>query len=353
MKRAHRRFRVSIPLAALVLLVVAAPALASTTINGAGATFPYPIYYQWEKMYASVTHGAVKVNYQGIGSGGGINAIESGVVMFGATDAPLKTSDLSSHSLVQFPMVVGGVVPVVHISGIGAGALKLTGPVLAQIYKGTIKYWNDSRITSLNPSVKSKLKHAAIVVVHRSDASGTTWIYTHYLKAVYSSWPFADKSGSWPVGIGGKGNDGVAGLVQQHNNSIGYVEFAYAKSNHIAYAQLKNRSGRWVLPSLSSFGAALSGTGWSASNGFVTLLVNRSGTGVWPITGSTFILVKKSTGNYAAAHAMFGYFNWCYKNSSARSAATKLIYVNMPTSVASKVEAVWHAQVKAGGKAAW
>jgi phosphate transport system substrate-binding protein len=353
MKRAHRRLSVVIPVAALLMLVAVGPALAAITINGAGATFPYPIYYQWEKSYASVTHGAVKVNYQGIGSGGGINAIESGVVMFGATDAPLKVADLTSHKLVQFPMVVGGVVPVIHVNGIGAGALKLTGPVLAQIYKGTIKYWNDSRIKSLNPSVASHLTHAKIIVVHRSDASGTTWIFTHYLKAVYSSWPFADKSGPWPVGIGGNGNAGVAALVQQHTNSIGYVEFAYARSNHIAYAQMKNRSARWVLPSLTSFSAALAGTSWSSSNGFVTLLVNRPGTKVWPITGSTFILVRKSTSNYNTAHAMFGFFNWAYKNSSARAMATKLIYVNMPTAVAKKVEAVWHAQVKAGGKAAW
>jgi len=337
-----------VALAVLASLVVAGSALAAITVTGAGATFPYPLYAKWAKDYQSAT--GVKINYQPIGSGGGISAIEGGTVMFGGTDAPLQLADLNSHSLVQFPMTSGGVVPIVHISGVGAGRLKLTGAVLADIYMKKITKWNDSRIKSLNPGLS--LPSSSIVAVHRSDGSGTTWIFTHYLQAV-SSWPWADKTGSWPTGIGGKGSEGVASLVQKDANSIGYIEYSYAKQNHMAYTQMKDKSGGWVLPSAGSFKAAMSKAKWSASTGFYTVCVNESGANAWPIAGATFLLVKKSTSNYSTAHAMFKFFDWGYKSSKAISDSASLQYVPIPSKVYGSVESVWHKQVKAGGKAAW
>ena len=355
MRTARKRITTLLTAAVLAIVCVAllaGPALAAVTITGAGATFPYPLYSKWAKDYQASS--GVKVNYQPIGSGGGIAAIKAGTVLFGGSDAPLTSSELTSASLVQFPMCVGGVVPIYKVSGIASGKLKLTGPVLADIYLGKITKWSDAPIKALNPGIK--LPSSRINVVHRSDASGTTWIFTHYLSAVSSAWRSkvgADKSVRWPVGVGAKGNEGVAALVQRTSNSIGYVEYAYAKQSGIAFAQLKNKSGKWVLPSLRSFAAAASGANWQSSNGFGTVLVNAGGTGSWPIAGASFVLVKKSTGNYATAHAMFKFFDWAYNSTKAKSAASQLQYVSMPSSVVKAVEAVWHKQVKAGGKAAW
>jgi phosphate transport system substrate-binding protein len=351
------RTRITTLLTAAVLAIacmalLAGPALAAITVNGAGATFPYPLYSKWAKDFQASS--GVKVNYQPIGSGGGIAAIKAGTVLFGGSDAPLTSSELTSASLVQFPMCVGGVVPIIKVSGVASGKLKLTGPVLAEIFLGKISKWDDSRIKALNPGVR--LPASRIIVVHRSDASGTTWIYTHYLSAVSSSWRGqvgADKSVRWPVGVGAKGNEGVAALVKRTNNSIGYVEYAYAKQSGIAFAQLRNKSSKWVLPSLRSFAAAASGASWKSGNGFGTVLVNAGGNGSWPIAGASFVLVKKSTGNYTTARAMFKFFDWAYKNSKAKQAASQLQYVSMPSSVVKDVEAVWHKQVKAGGKAVW
>lgn len=337
-----------------LLLSVTAPAFAAVTVNGAGATFPYPIYSKWAKTYYEKT--GVKVNYQPIGSGGGISAIKAGTVLFGGTDAPLKSTELSSAKLVQFPTVVGGVVVIVNIPGVGTGKLKLTGPVLAQIYLGKITKWNHSAIKSLNPGVS--LPSSTINVVHRSDSSGTTWIFTNYLSAVSSEWKSrvgAEKSVRWPKGVGAKGNEGVASAVQRTRNSIGYVEYAYAKQARIPYTQLKNKAGRWVLPTLSSFAAAASQAKWSASNGFYTLLVNMGGSSTWPIVGATFILVRKDmpADKYEAAKAMFKFWNWCLTNTSARSMATQLQYVNLPSSTITAIKSVWHNQVRAGGKVVW
>jgi phosphate transport system substrate-binding protein len=337
--------------AAVALATLAGPAVAATSVSGAGATFPYPLYTAWAGMYKSSA--GTKVNYQGIGSGGGIAAIKAGTVNFGATDAPLTTADLSSAGLVQFPMTIGGVLPVVNLSGITTGKLKLTGAVLADIYLGNITKWNDSRIKSLNPGVS--LPATAITVVHRSDSSGTSYIFTSYLTAVSSSWASkvgANKLPSWPKGIGGKGNEGVAALVKQGSGRIGYVEYAYAKQAHLAWTQLKNKSGKWILPSLSTFQAAASGASFPASQGFVAKMVNLGGNS-WPITGPTYILVKKSNNDYATIHAMMGFFNWAYTNSSAKSKATALQYVNIPSATVTAVKSMWHSQVKAGGKPAW
>jgi phosphate transport system substrate-binding protein len=339
-------------LAALLLLLAAVPAFAAVTVNGAGATFPYPIYSKWAREYESRT--GVRVNYQPIGSGGGISAIKAGTVLFGGTDAPLTLKEQNAASLVQFPMCSGGVVPIVNIPGVASGKLRLTGGVLAQIYLRQITRWNDSRIKSLNPGVS--LPSNTISVVHRSDGSGTTWIFTHYLSAVSTAWRSkvgADKSVRWPTGVGAKGNEGVATAVQRVRYSIGYVEFAYARQSRIPYTQLRNKAGRWVMPSLTSFAAAASQASWTASNGYYTTLVNKGGSGTWPIVGATFILVRKSTSDYTKAHAMLKFFDWCYKNTWARSAAKSLQYVSMPLGALRGIENTWHQKIRAGGKAAW
>lgn len=340
--------------ACLLAMSAAAPAFAAATVNGAGATFPYPIYSKWAKAYNAKT--GVKVNYQPIGSGGGISAIKAGTVLFGGTDAPLTASELKSAGLVQFPAVLGGVVAIVNIPGVGAGKLKLTGPVLAKIYLGQITKWNHPAIKSLNPGLS--LPSSTVNVVHRSDSSGTTWIFTHYLSAVSSDWRSkvgADKSVRWPKGVGAKGNEGVASAVTRTRNSIGYVEYAYAKQARIPWTQLKNKSGRWVQPTLSSFSAAASQAKWSAPAGFYTLVVNRDGSNTWPIVGATFILVRKnmSAEKYDAAKAMFKFWNWCLTDTSARSMATQLQYVNLPSGVITSIKSVWRNQVRAGGKVVW
>ena len=341
----------AVAVATVAFATLAVPAMAAVTVNGAGATFPYPLYTAWAGMYKSATGN--KINYQGIGSGGGIAAIKNGTVQFGATDAPLTVADLNSSGLAQFPMTIGGVVPVVNLSGITAGKLKLSGAVLADIYLGNITKWNDSRIKSLNPGVS--LPATAITVVHRSDSSGTSYIFTSYLTAVSSSW--ASKVGtsklpSWPKGIGGKGNEGVAALVKQGSGRIGYVEYAYAKQSHLSWTQLKNKSNKWILPSLSTFQAAASGASFPASQGFVAKMVNLGGNS-WPITGPTYILVKKSNSTYATINTMLKFFDWAYTNSSAKSKATALQYVNIPANTVTAVKSMWHSQVKAGGKPAW
>jgi phosphate transport system substrate-binding protein len=339
-------------LVALVLATLVAPALAAVTITGAGATFPAPLYYKWANDWKAKTGN--KVNYQAIGSGGGISAIKAGTVLFGGSDAPLTAGELSGSGLVQFPTCIGGVVPIVNLPGIGNGKLKLTGPVLADIFLGKITKWNAGAIKSLNPGVN--LPSTNVLVVHRSDASGTSWIFTHYLSAVSSTWAGkvgADKSVRWPVGVAGKGNEGVAALVKQSKGRIGYVEYAYAVQSRIAYAQMKNKAGKFVLPSLGSFSAAASGASWSPANGFGTIMVNAAGSSSWPIAGASFVIVKKNTSNYANAHAMLQFFDWAYRNASGRADASRLQYVSMPLTVVGAVEKVWHAQVKAAGKAAW
>ncbi len=354
MRFPKRRIKTLVAVAAaatVALAALAGPALAAVTINGAGATFPYPLYTSWAGMYKSST--GVKVNYQGIGSGGGIAAIKAGTVLFGATDAPLTSSELRSAGLAQWPMCIGGVVPVVNLSGVAAGKLKLSAAVLADIYLGNIKTWNNSKIKSLNPGVS--LPSSKIVVVHRSDSSGTSFIFSSYLSAVSSSWKSkvgVSKSPAWPTGIGGKGNEGVAALVKQSKGRIGYVEYAYAKQSHLAWSQLKNKSGKWILPSLNTFKAAAATAKFPASTGFIGNMVNSGGTS-WPITGPSYILAKKSNSNYTNTHTMLKFFDWAYKNSSAKSKAAALQYVAIPSGTVSAVESMWHKSIRAAGKAAW
>ncbi len=320
------------------------------TIVGAGASFPAPLYMKWGEAYNGVK--GVKLNYQSIGSGGGIAAIEAKLVDFGASDAPLQEADLSSNGLVQFPMVVGGVVVVVHLNGVADGQLKLTPAVLASIYMGKTTLWNDASITALNPGLS--LPAIKINVVHRSDSSGTTWIFTHYLTdAAGSVWTAgADKVVPWPIGIGGNGSAGVATSVQQLSGSIGYVEYAYAKQTGMITTQLQNKAGTWVKPSIASFTAAAANASWKASlPSMYLVLVNQPGAASWPITGASFILVQKSQADAARAKQMFDWFNWNY--TSGASSATALDYVPIPASVYDLVQKQVWPTVTAAGSPVW
>lgn len=337
---------VTILIAALVLLIAAAPAFGATTITGTGATFPALLYQQWAAHYS-----AAQVNYTGTGSGAGINAIEQGTVDFGASDQPLFITDLDSHNLVQFPAVVGGIVPIYNLVGIGAGQLKLTGDVLAKIYLGQITKWNDSRIKGLNPSIANKLPAATISVVYRSDSSGTSWNFTTYLSRVNATWRTTvgpGKQVKWPVGQGAKGSDGVSAVVKANHNTIGYIEYSYAKVGHIAYAQMQNKAKKWVLPSHTSFRAAAIGANWNWSNRFYTVLANAPGTQTWPITAATFVLVQKNQKSLTTGRALLKFFDWGFKNSTAKTDVAKLDFVPMPSSVITKVESVWRSSVKNG-----
>jgi phosphate transport system substrate-binding protein len=328
----------------------ASAASASDTIVGAGASFPYPLYSKWGAEYAAT--GGAKLNYQSIGSGGGISAIEAGTVNFGASDAPLEQADLSSNGLVQFPLCVGGVVPVVNLEGVTDGQLKLDADVLARIYTGDITTWSDPAVTALNPGLT--LPDAKINVVHRSDSSGTTWIFTNYLQAATPSvWTAgADKEVPWPTGVGGKGNEGVAASVQQLSGSIGYVEYAYARQAQMTTVQLRNKDGAFVSASLDSFEAAASQADWQASlPSMYLVLVDQPGKATWPIAGASFILVRKDQQDAKRAQAMMGFFDWAYKNGA--TTAKGLDYVPIPRSVYSLVQNdVWN-DVTAGGSPVW
>ena len=324
--------------------------LQSGTNVGAGATFPAPIYLKWGSDYNAAK--GVKLNYQAIDSGGGIAAIEAKLVNFGATDAPLQEADLMANDLAQFPMIVGGDVVVVHLNGVADGQLKLTPDVLASIFMGKTTMWNDPSIVSLNPGLT--LPATKITVVHRSDSSGTTWIFTHYLTAAAPSvWTAgADKVVPWPVGIGGNGSAGVATSVQQLSGSIGYVEYAYAKQTGMTTTQLQNKAGNWVKPSIASFTAAAANANWKASlPSMYVVLVNQPGADSWPITGASFILVQKSQTDAAIAKQMFDWFNWNF--TSGASAATALDYVPIPASVYTLIEKQVWPTVTASGSPIW
>lgn len=324
---------------------------AATTITGAGATFPYPVYSKWAYVYNKDT--GVQLNYQSIGSGGGIKQIKAKTVDFGASDAPLKPEDLDESGLMQFPMIMGGVVPVVNVSGIGAGQLKLTPDVLADIYLGKITKWNDPKITGINPGVT--LPDKSITVVHRADGSGTTWIFTNYLSKVSPEWKDKvgnDKAVKWPAGVGGKGNEGVAAYVGKVDGSIGYVEYAYALQNKMASVQLKNQAGNFVSPTAENFQAAAAGADWANAKGYYMVLTDQPGANSWPITGASFILMYKAQDNPEKAKEVLKFFDWSYKNGG--EAAMSLDYVPMPDSVVKMVEDSWHTEIKdASGNAIW
>jgi len=332
------------------LLLIAGSAFAGTTINGAGATFPYPVYGQWAWLYNKDT--GVKLNYQSIGSGGGIRQIKAKTVDFGASDAPLKAEELNEAGLLQFPMIMGGVVPVVNVPGIAAGQLKLSGPTLADIFLGKITKWNDAAIAKENPGVA--LPDSAITVVYRADGSGTTWIFTNYLSKVSATWKDSvgnAKSVKWPSGVGGKGNEGVAAYVQRIKGSIGYVEYAYALQNKLAHSLLQNRDGNYVAPTSATFQAAAANADWEKAEGFYLVLTDQPGAESWPITGASFILVYKEQANAETAKEVLKFFDWCYRNGG--KTAEKLDYVPMPEKVISLVEKTWKEQIMAAGKPVW
>jgi len=315
---------------------------ADRVISGAGATFPYPIYAQWADAYNKLT--GAKLNYQAIGSGGGIAQIKARTVDFGASDAPLTKAELDEAGLMQFPMIMGGVVPVVNMKGVGAGQLKLTPTLLADIYLGKVTKWNDPEVAEANPGMK--LPGKAITVVHRSDGSGTTWIYTNYLDKVSSAWHDkvgTDKAVDWPTGVGGKGNQGVAAYVQKIDGSIGYVEFAYALQNKMAYAMLQNRDGEFVAPTMESFMAAAANGDWKDAPGFYLVLTDQPGKASWPITGASFILMYKKQQNPATAAEVLKFFDWSYQHGD--DMARKLDYVPIPDNVVELVKQAWKEQI--------
>lgn len=335
----------------LATALIASGSVFATDITGAGATFPYPIYAKWAEAYKAKS--GVAMNYQSIGSGGGIKQIIAKTVDFGASDMPLKPEALDKDGLMQFPAVMGGVVPVINVNGVEAGKLKLDGKVLADIFMGKISKWNDPAIAALNAG--TTLPDDAITVVHRSDGSGTTFIFTNYLSKVSEDWKSAVGEGtavSWKVGTGGKGNEGVASYVQRIKNSIGYVEYAYALQNKMTYTQLKNREGQFVKPDDESFKAAAAGADWEHAPGFYELLTNEPGKASWPITGATFILMHKIQDKPESALAVLSFFDWAYTNGSEMAAS--LDYVPMPEKVQKLVRASWKKDIKGSdGKAVW
>lgn len=341
----HSKFALRAAIA-LTGVTVAGYAIAAD-ISGAGASFPYPVYAKWADSYKKVSN--VNLNYQSIGSGGGIKQIIAKTVTFGATDAPMKEADLEKNGLVQFPTVIGGVVPVVNIDGIKPGQIKIDGPTLAKIFLGEVKTWNDAAIAKLNPGVN--LPNTAIAIVHRSDGSGTTFLFTNYLGKVSKDWD--DKVGvstavKWPAGIGAKGNEGVANTVAQTKGAIGYVEYAYAKQNKLTFLNMLNKDGKTVEPSIAAFQAAAAGADWAKAKGFNVILTDQPGEKTWPIAGATFILIHKQPANAAAAVDALKFFDWAYKNGAKEAEA--LDYVPLPDSTIALIRKEWDNIKGADGK---
>jgi phosphate transport system substrate-binding protein len=334
-------------MATIIGMSVTAHAALAADITGAGATFPFPIYSKWAEAYKAASN--VGLNYQSIGSGGGIRQIKAKTVDFGATDAPLKGEDLSKDGLMQFPAVMGGLVPAISIPGVEARQMKLTGPLLADIYLGKIAKWNDPKIVALNPTLK--LPDAGISVVYRSDGSGTTYVWTEYLSLISDEWKAKignNTSVQWPVGVGGKGNEGVSATVKQIPNSIGYVEYAYAKQNKLAYALVQNKAGEFPVPDDASFQAAAAGANWDAAPGFGISLNNQAAKDAWPVVSATFILMHAKPEKPEQSKAALAFFDWAFKNGD--KLATELEYVPMPEAVKTKVRASWAGITDNSGK---
>lgn len=332
-------------------LTIATPTFAAAEITGAGASFPYPIYAKWAESYE--VKSGVKLNYQAIGSGGGIKQISNKVVDFGASDKPLTLEELDKKGLMQFPTVVGGVVPVINVPGIEAGTLVLSGETLANIYLKKITKWDDAAIVALNPNVK--LPNNSITVVHRSDGSGTTFIFTDYLSKVSKEW--ATKVGSntavkWPTGVAGSKNAGVASYVKSIKYSIGYVELAYANENNLTYASMKNKDGAVVQPTIETFQSAAKYANWNEAPGFYEILTNEPGKDSWPIAGATFILMYKQQDNAGTAKEVLKFFDYAYKSGDLSAKA--LDYVPLPDSVVDIIKASWKANIKSkDGSIVW
>ena len=328
------------------VLATAVSMAAAQDVTGAGATFPAPVYAKWADVYNKAT--GVRVNYQSVGSGAGIRQIRGKTVDFGASDAPLSDADLAKDGLIQFPTVIGGVVPVVNIKGISPGQMKLTGQVLGDIYLGKVTKWNDPAIVALNPGVP--LPDAAIAVVRRADGSGTSFLFTNYLSKVNPDWKAKVGEGTavnWPAGAGGKGNEGVSAFVQRLPNSIGYVEYAYAKQNKMSFVQMRNQAGAFVSPSDDSFKAAAVGAEWAKS--FNQVLTEQAGKDAWPITGATFIMMHAKQDKPQQAAAALKFFDWAFKNGD--KIADELDYVPMPDAVEAMIRAQWGKITDTSGKA--
>ncbi|HLT98837.1 MAG TPA: phosphate ABC transporter substrate-binding protein PstS [Burkholderiaceae bacterium] len=334
-----------------VALSAAALSAHAIDITGAGASFPYPAYAKWAAKYQEET--GHRINYQSIGSGGGQQQIIAKTVDFGASDDPMKADALKEHNLVQFPAIIGGVVPVVNIQGIEPGKLKLSGAVLGDIYLKKITKWNDEAIKALNPDLE--LPNSTIIVVHRSDGSGTTFNWTNYLSKVSPDWKNTvgeGKAVKWPVGQGGKGNEGVAAYVRQLKNSIGYVEYAYAKQNNLSWAQLQNKDGNFVQPSEETFAAAAANADWNSVPGMGVVLTDEPGADSWPITAASFILVHKVQEKPEHGKAVLEFFDWAFKNG--QQMASELDYVPMPESVVKQIAEKWKSDIKAAdGSPIW
>ena len=347
MRMKHLMASISVGFAALAMATTAFAA----DMTGAGATFPYPIYAKWAETYKASTGNGL--NYQSIGSGAGIKQIKAKTVDFGASDMPLSAEELNTEGLFQFPAIMGGVVTVVNLDGITPGQMKLTGPVIADIYLGKITKWNAPEIAALNPGVK--LPAEDITVVHRADGSGTSFLFTDYLSKTNADFKTKIGSGTavkWVVGVGGKGNEGVAANVQRIKGSIGYVEWAYAKKNKMAHTQLKNKDGVFLQPDDDNFKAAAAGAEWTKTPGFAVVLTDQAGKASWPITGVSYILMHKTQADAAKGKEVLKFFDWAYKNGGA--AATDLDYVPLPSSVTKLVQDAWKANLKdASGKAVW
>jgi phosphate transport system substrate-binding protein len=336
--------------AAAVSMALLAGSVMAQDVTGAGATFPAPIYAKWADAYNKV--GGVRINYQSVGSGAGLKQIKAKTVDFGASDMPLKDEELAKDGLVQFPMVIGGVVPVINVKGITPGQVKMTGEVLGNIYLGEIKKWNDPAIVALNPGVP--LPDAAIAVVRRADGSGTSFIFTNYLSKVNAGWKSKVGEGTavnWPTGAGGKGNEGVSAFVQRLPNSIGYVEYAYAKQNKISHAAVKNQAGNFVQPDDLTFKAAAANANWKASDGFYQILTNQPGKDSWPITGATFILMHKKADKPEQSSESLKFFDWAYANGD--KLASDMDYVPMPDNVKKIVRDSWKQITDTSGKPVW
>lgn len=338
---------VVIAAAAAVSLAAAA---AATDISGAGATFPYPIYAKWADAYKKLT--GIGLNYQSIGSGGGIKQIKAKTVTFGASDMPLKPDDLKAAGLLQFPMIIGGVVPVVNVKGVQAGQLHLDGATLASIYLGDITQWNDPQIKRLNP--KLTLPGTAIAPVYRSDGSGTNFLFSDYLSKTspkFQSSIGANTSVQWPTGIGAKGNEGVANMTTQTDGAIGYVEYAYAKQNKMSYTLLTNKAGSAAAPSAESFQAAAANADWVHADGYYLILTDQAGAKSWPITGASFILVYKQPDDAASVGAALKFFAWAYQDGA--SMAAELDYVPLPAALIAQVKKTWVSEITSGGHPVW
>ncbi len=343
-----RLFTKCLAMSFALVIGISATAVAAD-ITGAGATFPYPLYAKWAEAYKNET--GIGLNYQSIGSGGGINQIKAGTVNFGASDMPLEPSELESAGLVQFPTVIGGVIPVVNLEGIKPGEIKLDGQVLADIFLGKITKWNDPQIVKLNAGVK--LPDKDISVVHRSDGSGTTFIFTNYLSKVSPEWKQSVGNGvsvSWATGVGGKGNEGVASYVQRISGSIGYVEYAYVLQNKMTYTMVKNHDGQFVMPEAKNFRSAAADADWAKSKDFYMILTDQPGRDSWPISGATFILMRKAQEDPESAKRVLDFFSWAYEKGG--KLADDLSYIPMPANVVELIHKEWKEEIKgSGGKA--